>query len=160
MPPRATIPFHSVAVTVVGVALLTWGLARHPLHRSSTELDIASVAAIRHRDVIHGPHVFLGEEQWTWGRDNQLCVRGGTDSATRCPAQCEAVAVQQGRVRRAVHTLSEAEWQRVVDAMFVVATVNTTVGMERYGSGYRDMTFHQIFHALSACMPICGLEPN
>ena len=51
-------------------------------------------------------------------------------------------------MRAAIHTLSDAEWQKVVDALWTLRTVKMGEGRERYGPEYRDLDFHLLRHVL------------
>ena len=139
------LPLSTLLIVVsVGLALLVYSLL--PAQAATATLrDASSVEAIPHADALHGRHVFLGADQWTYG-NNELCQRessGATvDAAMRCPAACEEPAVQQGRVRRALHTLSDEEWARVVAALRTMHEVPTAEGVARFGSAYRDYSFH------------------
>ena len=106
---------------------------------------LASLATIAHADTQHAKHFFVGDDQWSHGNNTQICARDST-----CPTACEKDAVQQGRVRRALHTLSEEEWARVVRAMRVMTEISTADGVDVYGAAYRDYSFHVTWHVLSA----------
>lgn len=110
---------------------------------------LASLPTIAHADTQHAKHFFVGDDQYSHGNKTQLCTRDRFEDST-CPAGCERAAVQQGRVRRALHTLSDEEWARVVRAMHVMTEVSTADGIAVYGAAYRDYSFHVVFHVLSA----------
>ena len=62
------------------------------------------------------------------------------DPELRCPAACATPAPsphEAPRVRKALHTLTPSEWQRVVDAMWVMRVTPTEVGRPIYGAAYR-----------------------
>ena len=143
----------------VALALLLYSLLPESTAAAvSSRLDPSIVAAIAHEDALHGAHVFVGVDQWTDG-NNELCERETsgdgdepepTDPTMRCPVGCEEPAVQQGRVRRALNTLSDDEWSRVVAALRTMQEVPTAEGVARFGGAYRDYSFHAVFHAVVA----------
>ena len=143
----------------VALALLLYSLLPESTAAAvSSRLDPSIVAAIAHEDALHGAHVFVGVDQWTDG-NNELCERETsgdgdepepTDPTMRCPVGCEEPAVQQGRVRRALNTLSDDEWSRVVAALRTMQEVPTAEGVARFGGAYRDYSFHAVFHAMAA----------
>ena len=151
--------FHGPVLLVVSVALALLLYSLLPESTGVSLIDPSRVVAIPHEDALHGAHVFAGIDQWTNG-NNELCVRETsdepaeltetTDPTMRCPAGCEEPAVQQGRVRRALHTLSDEEWARVVGALRTMHEVPTAEGVARFGSAYRDYSFHAVFHAVTA----------
>ena len=159
MLPLCTVGVLGLLVTAVTVATISTQSAATQPGTAAADINWRCHSATPHADAYHAKHLIVGDEQWTHG-NNTLCVRGGAGGASgadaesadelACPAQCEEPAVQRGRVRRAIHTLSDAEWQRVVDAFWVLATVSTTEGIARYGSAYRDYLFHSVFHAVSS----------
>ena len=82
---------------------------------------------------------------------NVLCTLNHEDERLRCPSRCARSHAPAGgprRVRRAIHKMSDAEWQKVVDAMWVMRTTDSEAGRKRYGDGYRDMDYHVVRHVL------------
>ena len=83
----------------------------------------------------------------------------------QCPSACAVAApipTDARRVRRALHTLSDDEWQRVVDAFWVMRSTETTAGQALYGPSYRGWDYWTRLHiaannppydARRACMP-------
>merc|ERR1719486_991642 len=80
---------------------------------------------------------------------NTLCSLETDDPKLRCPAACAKThTVSKKRVRHAIHKMSDAEWQKVVDAMRILRTVKTKDGRLKYGPEYRDMDYHIVRHVL------------
>ena len=82
---------------------------------------------------------------------NVLCTLNHEDPRLRCPSRCARSHTPSGgprRVRKAIHRMSDAEWQKVVDAMWVMRTTGTEAGRKRFGDEYRDMDFHVVRHVL------------
>ena len=74
----------------------------------------------------------------------------------RCPEACSTAAglpTEAQRVRRALHTLSDEEWQRVVDAFWVMRTTETTEGQALYGPSYRGWDYWTILHIAAGSPP-------
>eukprot|EP00971_Amphidinium_carterae_P340506 6478877-Amphidinium_carterae.1 len=61
---------------------------------------------------------------------------------------CHAPAVSSPRLRREVRALSKQDWDRVVDAMWIMKTVNMSEGQMRYGEAYRSYDYFVVMHAV------------
>ena len=92
-------------------------------------------------------HVFYGNDSDAQHPSNVICVPNSDNVSIRCPDACtDPVPAGTPRVRRAIHTLSSDQWTRVVNAMWVMRTVSTPDGVERYGPFYRDWDYFILVH--------------
>ena len=90
---------------------------------------------------------------------NTLCSSSSSAPAwQRCPAQCSAstARVSKKRVRKAVGTMPEDEWQRVVKALWTMRTLSEAEGQRLYGSGFRSMAYFNLRHYAGA-LPVSGV---
>ena len=112
----------------------------------------ADVVAHAHVSGRGGPQSLDGAWSEPLNRaNNLLCVMGAAeDDPRRCPFAClQSHSVRTGRrLRKAIHTMSDDEWQKVVSALWVLRTVKAKEGRERYGPQYRDIDFHILRHVL------------
>ena len=80
---------------------------------------------------------------------NTLCSLNADAPRLECPVACSLThTVRRRRLRKAIHAMSEAEWQRVVDALWVLRTTKNAEGIRRFGPDYRDIDFHLLRHVL------------
>ena len=115
------------------------------------EGEATNVGGVTHQaEVMHGPeHVFYGTNMDAQNPDNVICEPDSDDESIRCPDACtKPVPVGTPRVRRAIHTLTAEQWMRVVNAMWVMRTVSTKDGIEKYGPFYRDYDYFLLFHSI------------
>ena len=91
--------------------------------------------ATHQEEVTHGPsHHFYGENMDAQNPNNVVCEPHAADASIACPAACiDPKPAGTPRVRRAVHTLSADQWNRVVRAMWVMRTTPTPEGVELCG---------------------------
>ena len=95
----------------------------------------------------------------SWYPGNVACTPDAADADLRCPTACAVAAAAPHtatRVRRALHTLSDEEWQRVVAALRVLATVGTAEGQALYGAQYREYNFFVLRHILAGNQAVHG----
>eukprot|EP01098_Paradermamoeba_levis_P003949 TRINITY_DN1736_c0_g1_i1.p1 TRINITY_DN1736_c0_g1~~TRINITY_DN1736_c0_g1_i1.p1 ORF type:complete len:865 (-),score=267.51 TRINITY_DN1736_c0_g1_i1:60-2654(-) len=106
-----------------------------------------------------GPLENFGNAKFIWGQfpiqDNHLLCRYTTPTApketstsTSCPL-CTAKAPSKRRVRREIRSLSAQEWQRVVDAMWIMRNTSTEAGVLKYGSAYKEYDYFVSKHAVT-----------
>ena len=82
---------------------------------------------------------FYGSNMDAQNPDNVICEPHSADESIRCPDACvNDPPAGTPRVRRAIHTLSSEQWQRVVNAMWVMRTTSTADGVAKYGNFYRS----------------------
>ena len=114
-----------------------WGLT--PGSGALAEGEAADCCAEHSEEVSHGPsHHFFGVNMDARNPDNVICEPDSNDESIRCPDACtRPVPAGTPRVRRAIHTLTAEQWTRVVNAMWVMRTVSTKDGVEKYGPFYR-----------------------
>jgi len=88
--------------------------------------------------------------------DDDTDADAATGPQQRCPSSCAAEApapTAAPRVRRALHTLSDDEWQRVVDAFWVMRNTETTEGQARFGKSYRGWDYWTLLHLVANLPP-------
>ena len=76
------------------------------------------------------------------------------------PGACSGVTpepIARPRFRRAIHNLTDGEWERVTAAMWVMRTTDTRTGQARYGNGYYDWEYFVLRHVVtSVCINPCA----
>ena len=109
-----------------------------------------AVRTYAHVDGRGGPQNLKGAWSEPLNRTtNTLCSLDTNDPKLRCPLTCSrSHFVRKKRLRQAIHRMSDEEWQRVVDAMWVLRTVDTFEGRSRFGPEYRNIDFHIVRHVL------------
>ena len=138
-------------------------------HVSTDRCDeVASIAGLVQQDPHapptgsnHPPHfAFPSCYISTWFAGNVPCTTDqGAEASMRCPSKCASEApppTEAKRVRRKLTSLSDAEWQRVVDALWVMKNLTTSEGQARYGPGFREFDFFAYLHILSQFVPFDG----
>ena len=118
------------------------------------------VASHSHIDGRGGPQDLKG----AWSEPlnsatNTLCSLETSDEELRCPSRCAdgRARVSKKRVRKAIHAMSGSEWQRVVDALWILRTIKPAEGRRRFGSQYRDLDFHLLRHVLGTLPGLDGV---
>ena len=82
-----------------------------------------------------------------------LCDGSSSGGAQGCPAQCAAPRterVAKRRVRKAIGQMSDAEWGKVVRAMWLMRNLTEAEGQARYGPTYRGIDYHVVRHVCSS----------
>ena len=115
---------------------------------ASRSSQVQTLTFIEH--ISHGfVHDWYGADMDPRNPANRVCEPTAADPLLRCPASCRTPPPAGApRVRRAVHTLSAEQWERVVRAMWVMRTVPTPEGVQTYGPFYRDWDFFVLMHGL------------
>ena len=96
-----------------------------------------------------------GIKDWDMASKLQILC---SDPGYACPAACLQPVPPRDpttarRVRRAVHSLGQEEWQRVIDALWVMRRTPDQEGQQRYGPAYRSYSFFTIRHKLNSYPP-------
>ena len=121
------------------------------------------VTEYRHVTGWGGGRALLASWSDPWNASaNRLCTLApNAPSSERCPRQCSAQPrhLRSRRLRKAIGKMSDREWRKVVDALWVMRTVSDAEGRERYGPQYRGMDYHLIRH-LAASVPGPDVPPG
>ena len=86
-------------------------------------------------------------------RDDDDGPRDGDPGATACDSYASFVTEPPAgrmRIRRAAQVLTDEEWQRVVDAFWVMRTTDTLTGQQIYGGAYLDYEYFVLRHMVSS----------
>mmetsp|Transcript_10710 Transcript_10710/g.24405 ORF Transcript_10710/g.24405 Transcript_10710/m.24405 type:complete len:506 (+) Transcript_10710:98-1615(+) len=75
------------------------------------------------------------------------CTESHCEESTDYPA-CNAPVATSQRVRREVRSLSQQQWDAVVDAMWIMKTTSMEEGRAQYGSAYRSYDYFTTMHAV------------
>ena len=140
---------NRIAIAWACTLLLAYSaLVSLPQNLERREGEVVNCCAKPRKKVKHGFfHVFYGNDSDAQHPSNVICVPNSDNETIRCPDACtKPVPTGTPRVRRAIHTLSSEQWSRVVNAMWVMRTVPTPDGVDKYGPFYRDWDYFILVH--------------
>ena len=83
------------------------------------------------------------------GADATVDEKANDIDPNACPEEAPQPTAR-ARVRRSISTLTDDEWDRVTDAMWVMRTTDTPTGQARYGSQYYDWEYFVLRHVVSS----------
>jgi len=94
-------------------------------------------------------------DSFFYGTCDDCCVavddaeNADINATKACPA-CSAPLIDSPRIRREVRSLSSEEWQRVVDAFWVMKLTSTADGQQTYGAAFKNYDYFVARHVVAA----------
>ena len=80
----------------------------------------------------------------SWYTGNVMCSDASDDPAMHCPSACQEPApspLLAKRVRKGVSKLTTEEFDKVVEAMWIMKRTKTAEGQAKYGKAYREYEY-------------------